>query len=194
MGVAAGGGLLTAGFGGAVAGLVTAAYLWLGGRTLLGRQAARLRQMRRHRQLDGLAALAADLRAGLPTRSPALPVTATAPGADRLDQLTAAAVRLAERTGAPLAELVERIETDARALDRAREAAAAQAAGAGMTAWLLAGLPAGGLALGYGVGVDPLAVLLRTPLGAACALGAVALQVAGLLWTEQLTRASDGAG
>lgn len=101
---------------------------------------------------------------------------------------------MAERTGAPLAELIERIETDARALDRAREAAAAQAAGSRVTAWLLAGLPAGGIALGYGIGVDPLAVLLRTPIGAACALGAVALQITGLIWTERLNKAPEGAG
>jgi tight adherence protein B len=104
----------------------------------------------------------------------------------RMAQLTEAAWRLAERTGAPIADLVERIEADARAMDRASAAAAAQAAGARATAWLLAGLPVGGIALGYSIGADPLEVLLHTPIGAACAVGAIALQVAGLAWADRL--------
>ncbi len=51
---------------------------------------------------------------------------------------------------------------------------------------LLAALPAGGIALGYSIGVHPLQVLLHTGLGAACALGAVLLQCAGLLWADRL--------
>jgi tight adherence protein B len=89
-------------------------------------------------------------------------------------------VVLAEQTGAPLADVIERIEADARSADRARAAVAAQSAGSRATAWLLAGLPAGGIALGYAIGADPLAVLLHTPIGAACAAGAVGLQLAGL--------------
>jgi tight adherence protein B len=94
---------------------------------------------------------------------------------------------LAERTGAPLAELVERIEADARAMDRALASAAAQAAGVRATARLLTGLPVGGIALGYGIGVDPLDVLLHTPVGAGCAVAAIGLQLAGLLWSERLS-------
>lgn len=111
---------------------------------------------------------------------------------DRLHQLARAAVRLADRTGAPLADLVERIEADARATDRGLAAAAAQAAGARATAWLLAVLPLGGIGLGYGVGVDPVAVLLHTPVGAACAVTAVVLQLTGLLWAERLGSSSGG--
>ncbi|WJK32876.1 hypothetical protein [Solwaraspora sp. WMMA2065] len=195
--VAGTGGLAAGWLGGPVAAAITAAYLGLGLRTAANRAAAQARRDRRVRQLDALAAHAADLRAGLPAGPMTLPQPTTLPGptagtaATRLAGLSTAAVRLAERTGAPLADLIERIEADARAFDRSREAAAAQAAGAQMTAWLLAGLPAGGLALGYSIGVDPVAVLLRTPIGAACALAAVALQVAGLVWTERLNRAPE---
>ncbi|SCL24577.1 tight adherence protein B [Micromonospora nigra] len=105
---------------------------------------------------------------------------------DRLGRLTRAAVRLADRTGAPLADLVERIEADARATDRGLAAAAAQAAGARATALLLAALPLGGIGLGYGIGVDPVQVLLHTPVGGGCAVAAVALQAIGLLWAERL--------
>jgi tight adherence protein B len=107
----------------------------------------------------------------------------------RIRELTAAAWRLAERTGAPVADLVDRIEADARAADRARAAASAQAAGARATAMLLAGLPIGGIALGYAIGADPLRVLLHTPLGAGCVVGALALQLAGLAWADRLANA-----
>ncbi len=108
------------------------------------------------------------------------------PGA-RLRRLTDAVWHLAERTGAPAADLLERIERDARAADRSAKAAAAQSAGAQMTALLLAGLPLAGLAMGYTIGGDPVDVLLHTPWGAACAIGALLLQIAGLKWSQRLT-------
>lgn len=170
----------------AVAGL---AYGGLAARAVLRRQGVRAALRMRRRQLDGLSALAADLRAGLPVGPvvAATPDPATPDPAARIDRLVGAAVRLAEQTGAPLADLLERIEADARAMDRGLAAAAAQAAGARATAMLLAGLPLGGIALGYGIGVDPLAVLLRTPIGAACAVAAIVLQLAGLAWADRLS-------
>ncbi|MFY1673644.1 type II secretion system F family protein [Plantactinospora sp. WMMB334] len=168
--------------GGPVAGFIAAAYAGLAVRRLLRSRADRSAQRAHRQQLDDLCALAADLRAGLP------PVAAVrvAEGPDRLTALVRAAVGLAEQTGAPLADLVERIEADARAMARGLAAAEAQAAGARATAWLLAALPAGGIALGYGIGVDPLDILLHTSLGAGCAIGAVTLQLAGLLWAARL--------
>jgi tight adherence protein B len=190
--------------GGVVAALAVAAYGTAAARALLAGAAQRARAQRRRELLDHLACAASDLRAGLPTGAvlPAgSPVGSAIPagpragahrtGDDRLSARVGAATGLAERTGAPLAEVLDRIEADARAADRARAAAAAQAAGARATAGLLAALPAGGLALGYLIGADPLAVLLHTPVGAACALAAVALQVAGLAWTRRIMR---GAG
>ncbi|SCL37568.1 tight adherence protein B [Micromonospora pallida] len=180
---ATGGGLVA----GPVAAVVAAAYAALGVRALLRRRATRSADRLWRHRLDQLGALAADLRAGLPApvdrpeRSAAELV-----GLDRIDRLTRSATRLADRTGAPLAELVERIEADLRAMDRGLAAAAAQAAGAQATAWLLAGLPLGGIALGYGIGVDPLRVLLHTPIGAGCVVAATVLQVVGLLWAERL--------
>ncbi|GGM32975.1 hypothetical protein GCM10011608_16830 [Micromonospora sonchi] len=128
----------------------------------------------------------ATTEAGTPSGTDALP--------DRPGRLAQAAVRLADRTGAPLAELVERIEADVRSTDRGLAAAAAQAAGARATAWLLAALPLGGIGLGYGIGVDPLQVLLHTPIGGGCAIGAVALQVVGLLWADRLGTVPTGVG
>jgi tight adherence protein B len=173
--------------GGPVASFVLAAYSVLGMRAAARRSVRQRVTAARSRGLDDLNALAADLRAGLAPQTS----LAAQPPDQRLADLTAAVWRLAESTGAPAADLVERIEADARAAERSRAAAAAQAAGAQATAVLLAALPLGGIGLGYSVGVDPLQVLLHTPLGAACAAGAVALQVVGLLWADRLTTGPD---
>ncbi len=181
-------GLAGAGAGAALAGPVAAVavggYGTLAVRGLLRWRTNRHVERIRRRGLDQLCGLAADLRAGLPV--PPVVEIASAGGPDRLRQLTSAAVRLADRTGAPLADLIERIEADARATDRGLAAAAAQAAGARATAWLLAALPVGGIGLGYGIGVDPLAVLLHSRVGGVCAVLAVVLQIVGLLWAERL--------
>jgi tight adherence protein B len=175
--------------GGPVAAVVGAVYAALGGRALIRRSARRRAAADRSDALDNLAALAADLRAGLVAAAPQMSGPA-APGAPtpggRIAGLTASVWRLAERTGAPAADLVERIEADARAADRAAASAAAQAAGAQATALLLAGLPVGGIGLGMAMGADPVRVLLHTPLGAACAIAAVLLQAGGLLWADRL--------
>ncbi|RKR89776.1 tight adherence protein B [Micromonospora pisi] len=184
--------------GGPVAAAAGLAYGGLAARAVLRRQIVRTTEQARRRQLDSLSGLAADLRAGLPV-APVAPATTDPAGgkvagpAERIDELVRASVRLAEQTGAPLADLLERIEADARAMDRGLAAAAAQAAGARATAMLLAGLPLGGIALGYGIGVDPLAVLLRTPIGAACAAGAIVLQLAGLAWADRLSTSAQRA-
>jgi tight adherence protein B len=191
--------------GGPVAGFALSAYGGLATHAALRSRAARTARGERRRQLDRLGALASDLRAGSPPptsgdgrRSPtsAHPPRWTGPPArgERWPaDLVTAAVRIAEATGAPLADLLDRIEADARSMDRGLASAAAQAAGARATGWLLAGLPAGGIALGYGIGVDPLAILLHTPAGAACALGAVGLQIAGLTWADRLGATGTGA-
>ncbi|MEU5939493.1 hypothetical protein ABZ807_09905 [Micromonospora sp. NPDC047548] len=181
-------GLVAAGLGGLaagpVAGVLLGGYGVLGVRAVLRHRTARHAVGERRRRLDQLCGLAADLRAGLPVPTPD-------DDGDRLGSLTRAAVRLADRTGAPLAELLERVEADARALDRGLAAASAQAAGARATALLLAALPLGGIGLGYGIGADPVAVLLHTPVGAVSAVTAMGLQIGGLLWAERLGSAPD---
>ncbi|MFG1673897.1 type II secretion system F family protein [Micromonospora sp. NPDC049282] len=166
--------------GGPVAALVLAAYGTLAARAGLRRRAQREADLAHRHDLDRLGGAAADLRAGLPAGA------VLDGGTGRIARLCRAAVRLADRTGAPLADLLERIEADARAADRGLAAAAAQAAGARATAWLLAALPLGGIGLGYAIGVDPVAVLLHTPVGGGSAVAAVVLQIGGLLWAERL--------
>lgn len=170
--------------GGPAGGVIAAVYTGLGVAEWIRRAGRRRAAAARAAALDGLGAVAADLRAGLPAA--ALPAAPGPDGTGRIHRLAGAVGRLAEQTGAPAAELLERIEADARSADRATAAAAAQAAGAQATALLLAVLPLGGIALGYAIGAEPLRVLLRTPLGAGCALTAVLLQAVGLRWSQRL--------
>jgi tight adherence protein B len=99
-----------------------------------------------------------------------------------------AACEVSERLGAPLADLLDRVESDLRAVERTRAAVAAQTTGARASAALLALLPVAGVGLGYAMGAQPAHALLHTPLGAACAFGALALQCAGMGWTGHLCR------
>lgn len=98
----------------------------------------------------------------------------------------ASAWRLAERTGTPLADLLDRLNAELAARERLRHRAAAQAAGARATAVLLALLPIVGIGLGVGIGADPLQVLLHTPVGFACAAATMGLQLLGSWWAGRL--------
>jgi tight adherence protein B len=190
---AVGGAVIGLLLGGPVAAFVLAVGLLLGARAVVRRTARNAAAAARSRSLDDLSALAADLRAGLPpaavTPSPtsSSSLSLSSSSSSSLARRTAAVWALADQTGAPAADLVERIEADARAADRARAAASAEAAGAQATATVLMALPLAGIGLGFGLGANPLRILLHTPIGAACAVVAVVLQTTGLLWAERLT-------
>jgi tight adherence protein B len=194
---------------GPVAGTLAAGYAVLALRAWLRGAAERGAAAARAAAVDAVGALAADLRAGLPATAartaarPALaPGLALAPGplgsraagpseptVARAARLVDVAWQVADALGAPLADLLDRIDAELRTAERARADAVAQTAAARVTGWLLAALPGAGIALGYGIGGDPLHILLHTPLGAACALGAFGLQCAGLAWTTRICRA-----
>ncbi len=180
--------------GGPVAAVAGVLYPTLAVRALLRRRAAQRASEATARALDAVAMLAADLRAGaIPDDALAavLPVLSAAGPAPvrRLAERVAGAWLVAESSGAPLAGLLDRLEADARGLDRIRREGAAQAAGAAATTWLLAALPVAGMALGYGIGADPVRILLHTPLGMASAGVALVFQLAGLAWSSRLARA-----
>ncbi len=182
--------------GGPVAAGVGGVYAAIGTRAGLGRYRSRLDSIATSVALDAVGGLAADLRAGAaPDRvlAGALPALEPSgvPGVARLAGRVESAWQVAEAVGAPLADLLDRLESDARCLDRVRLAAAAESAGARATTWLLAALPLAGIGVGYLMGVDPLSILLNTRLGAGCAGTAVALQVAGLVLSTRLTRAGE---
>jgi tight adherence protein B len=161
---------------------------------LRARAIARGARIRSYRAaIESVAGLAAELRAGQSVGSAlaaasALRAPAEGEMAVRVVERVTAAVDLAESSGAPLADVLERLDTHLRAVDRARATVSAQAAGARASALLLAAMPVAGVGLGYAIGVDSVPVLLRTPLGAACLVAAVALQLGGLAWAGRLTR------
>jgi tight adherence protein B len=191
---------------GPVAATIVAVYAALAATAWQRRARQKQAAATRSADLEAVSALVADLRAGLPpvaagglppVAAGGLPPVAAGasalggpagsfPATGRIRQLAGAVSRLAEQTGAPAADLLDRIAADARSADQATAKAVATAAGAQATALLLAGLPLGGIGLGYAIGANPLTVLLHTPAGAACALLAALLQAAGLAWAQRL--------
>ncbi|MDP9433651.1 MAG: hypothetical protein M3P91_13370, partial [Actinomycetota bacterium] len=105
----------------------------------------------------------------------------------------AAAWELTERSGAGLADLVSTLGDSLRAAERLRRESAAAMAGPTTTAWLLAALPALGVAMGIAMGADPVMALAH-PLGAAAVAIGVVLDALGLLWVRRLLATSRNAG
>jgi tight adherence protein B len=180
---------------GPVAGGVLAVYGGAGAAMALRRAGQRARAAADIVAVDAVAALAAEVRAGLSVEtalavagSSLLRAEAVGPTAAVVARRLAAAVDVAATTGAPLADVLDRLDTHLRSVDRARASASAQAAGTRASAMILAVMPGTGVGLGYAMGVDPLRVLLHTPLGAACAAGCLMLQFAGLAWSARLGR------
>ncbi|WP_165865550.1 type II secretion system F family protein [Vallicoccus soli] len=91
-------------------------------------------------------------------------------------------------TGAGLAAALDRTAEGLAADDAVRREVQAQLAGPRATAGLLTVLPAVGLALGAGLGGDPVGALLGTGWGRACLAGGVLLVVLGRWWTARLAR------
>jgi tight adherence protein B len=147
---------------------------------------------------DAVAALAADLRAGV-AQDQALrsaddemrrAVEGLPPPGETLfvTRRIASAAAVSRGSGAPLADVLDRLEVHLRSVDRARALAETQAAGARASAALLAAMPAAGVGLGAAIGVDPVRVLLHTTPGGVALCSAVALQLGGLAWTARLAR------
>lgn len=162
-------------------------------------------------------ALAAELRAGQPPPSalvaaaggttvlrPQVVVAAqlSGPVADLLDEAAAApgagglhAVaacwRVAEQSGAGLAQGLERAARGLRDEQQVAREVAAQLAAPRATGLLLALLPLFGLLLGSALGADPVHVLLGTPVGWVCLALGLPLQIAGWWWVNRLAAAVD---
>lgn len=98
--------------------------------------------------------------------------------------------QVAESAGTPLADVLGRVADDLAARAEQQRAVSVVLAGPRSSAFLLAGLPVLGIALGAAMGARPVPFLLDTPAGRAlCCAGAV-LDAAGVLWTQRLmTRA-----
>ncbi|GAA4350190.1 type II secretion system F family protein [Angustibacter luteus] len=100
-----------------------------------------------------------------------------------------AAWRLAERTGAPLADALDGVATTLREEQALSADIAAALAGPQATARLLTVLPLGGLVLGELIGARPLDVLVGTDLGRCCAVLGAVLLLLSRWWMRRLVRA-----
>jgi tight adherence protein B len=114
------------------------------------------------------------------------------PGTEGLAAV-AACWQVAVDGGAGLANGLDRIADALRAERDQREDLRAQLAGPRSTAVMLALLPAVGVALGTGLGADPLRVLLDTPAGLGCLVVGGLLEWAGLAWTAWIVRTAEQA-
>lgn len=103
-------------------------------------------------------------------------------------RLLAALWQVADDSGAGLAQAARRLAAAQATSQTIRRELAAQLAGPRATAKVLAGLPALGLLLGSGLGADPLGWLLGTPLGWGVLVAGCLLELAGILWTRRITR------
>ncbi|GAA2759969.1 type II secretion system F family protein [Actinopolymorpha rutila] len=184
----------------------------------LGARWSRRKDVRRRRAAlwEATETVAAELRAGrsadqalaaaagvLPDLAPAAAVSrmggdvpaalraVSAPGTAPLRRL-AVAWSVAGGTGAGLAVVLERIAHGMRAEERLREEVAGTLAAPRATARMLAVMPLLGLALGAGVGANPLTFLLRTPYGLGCLLLGTLLAATGVWWVERLAARAEG--
>jgi tight adherence protein B len=87
--------------------------------------------------------------------------------------------------------VVGRVADDLAAQVDQRRGAGSALSGARTSAVLLAGLPVLGLLLGAAMQAGPLHVLFGTPSGRLLSLLGVALDSAGLLWTQWLTSRAE---
>lgn len=105
-----------------------------------------------------------------------------------------AAVGLAARVGAPLADVLDRCAAGIAEAGRAEAARRIALAGPASTARLLGWLPVAGVALGWAAGMEPVAVLVDGRLGTAAGLAGLALLVLGRRWSAALVGAARRSG
>lgn len=98
----------------------------------------------------------------------------------------AACIEITERSGAPLADVLDRYALQLEAGLDASAARDTALAGPKATVRLLAWLPVFGLVLGYLIGADPLTVLFGSPFGLAVLSLGLTLMAVGRLWSHRL--------
>lgn len=138
----------------------------------------------------GRLALESDLLAGAATAAAsggdvaaALIAAGDRPGARPLADI-GRAWAVSDACGAPLAAVLDQLREAGREDRELQRELVAGVAPARATATLVAVMPPLGLALGTGLGVDPLAVVTTTLPGALCVAAGVAFALGGVLWID----------
>ncbi len=91
-----------------------------------------------------------------------------------------------EETGAPIAPTLAVVSDELRVERELASTVAGELAGPRASGKVLAALPFVGLAMGYGLGGDPIRFLTTGLIGPACLVAGVGLACAGMIWTEIL--------
>jgi len=99
-------------------------------------------------------------------------------------------LRLSHDSGCALADVVAAVESDLADRGHRRADLRAAAAGHRATVALLAGLPVLGLAMGSGIGAEPVQTLTTTWVGNVLLLSGVGLELIGLTWSRRITDAA----
>lgn len=100
----------------------------------------------------------------------------------------AAAWRVSERSGAPVAGVLQRVSDSLRQERRVREIVETELAAARASGRIMAVLPFGAVGLGFFAGVNPLEFLFGAWLGQWLSCVAVALTAIGVVWIERLAK------
>ena len=108
-----------------------------------------------------------------------------APGYEGLT-MVAAAWRLSEQTGAPVAEVLGRVAEDLRGRRRVAAVVETELAAARTTGRIMGALPIAALLLGAMSGVDTMDILIGRPWGQWLVLGGAVLAAGGVLWVDRL--------
>lgn len=122
--------------------------------------------------------------------SSALRRESTRPGCEQLSEV-ASAWMVAERAGAPLARVLDRLESSARDDREIEREVQSGVAPARATGRLMAVLPVVGLTLGSGMGGDPVTLLTSTVPGALCLASGSACACAGVAWVNRIASAAE---
>ncbi|HEY7100793.1 MAG TPA: type II secretion system F family protein [Mycobacteriales bacterium] len=156
----------------------------------MGRTAADRSRRRAEAALaEAVGSLAADLRAGQQPAEARAALGEPAAQHRAVDAVWA----VSERSGAPAAAVLDRVEQDLRARqDQHREVVSALS-GARSTGTLLAVLPLLGVGLGVGMGAHPITILLAQPQGQVALVGGVVLEALGVFWTSRIIASAEEA-
>lgn len=115
------------------------------------------------------------------------------PGASTLAMI-GHAWAVSQSCGAPLVAVLEQVRETAREDRELERELTSGVAPARATATMMVAMPPLGLALGAGLGVDPLAVVLSTVPGALSVAAGVGFAVAGVLWIDHIADRAEVGG
>lgn len=192
---------------------------WFAAHQVRAERVRRRARTQRDAVAEALGLMAAELRAGiLPHRvltglAPDFPFLVTAMRAAELGGDVASALRrqsaapgcellsavssawmVAERSGAPLARSLDRLEAtmrDDREIEREVQSGVSPARATGR---LMAVLPVVGLTMGSGMGADPVTLLTNTVPGALCLAAGSACACAGVAWVNRIATTAERSG